>query len=809
MDWISTRTSCFAVSNAITKTVLDLNSFVRDVRESRADLTSLSAELHALEGVLDLLKDDAASVAFPADLALQTPAVVAGSGALVAKVGAILGGGEGDSSSEKRSRWLAMRQHIAESRILLEVHRLTLGLALDLVAFSCSQHLQPDDDSPPLANATVTDFVRILDEIGQLRTRVCDMTDGETILLLQSYLDVLQQHAQTAADEADTGPEPEPESGSESEGDMAAEASDNETPTPQAGKAPEIAVEMPVGEKDGEPLASATAQESQEQPQSSLQEPQPPPPFSFPVYSMPRQRFPSPPPPPPPPPRGRRNGSVLLPSCEINDLMDELRDELMNRPPTPPPKTEARTNSGLGFDGPSGNEASPSTAHPASNVITAPLPPLPPIAEPAGQLNHHHCTSNITCRPLDNSRTPPQSDSKNSARFSRFLRQVLSASATKPHERDSVAAGSASGSVFAPSPLANSTSSSSEQSSFAGHHGSNNVDNGGNGHPAVADRRDRSRFSVSDSSSTSMAVASTKQAGSKISNNKNSRNSSKQKKKGSAKTDNEPDTVFGVSLRKSIQMAASSARTHHTGSHGASRREFPLCILKCYNFIRSDDGLHTPGIFAGGVLGRPNENADIDPAASLQVVNPDRVRAMYEHFSTPPLYGSDLDNDNLASAIVIESGSGAVLSSRGYSRHDAAALVLQYLEALPKPLVPESAARRWFTLSRQASLPGSYAKRLDQCIDFWEEALEGVRGPARSLLKLLLNLWGEIADAAEYNDMTAERLAGRVLRPLTHLEGGRYETDYMLSLAFIIRKRSEYALLLRGGERKSNAAFEA
>lgn len=670
--------------------------------------------------------------------------------------------------------------------------------------------------------------MRILDDISQLRTRVRDMTDTDPIILLQSYLDVLQQHAQTAADEAEACPEPkselesarEPgsesgsESGSDSEGDITAEASDNDTATPQSSKAPDIAVKVSASEDDTEPLASATAQGSQEQPQSSLQESQLPPQFSFSAYSVPRQRFSSPPS-PPPLPRGRRNGSVLLPSCEINDLMDELRDELMNRPPTPSLKSEARADSGLGFDGPPGNnEASPTaTGRPASNVITSPLPMLPPTAEPAGQLNQNPCTGNIACRQLDNSRTPPQSDSKNSARFSRFLRQVLSASAIKSHEeQDSVAAGSASGSVFAPSPLANSASSSSEQSSLAGNRGSNNVDNGSNGsngHLAVADRRDRRHFSVSESSSTSMAVAGTKQAGYKVTNNKTSRNSSKQKKKGNAKTDNEPDTVFGVSLRKSIQMAPSSARTHHTGSHGASRREFPLCILKCYNFIRSDNGLRTPGIFDGGAPLLLNECTDMDPAASLNVVSPDRVRAMYEHFSTPPLYGADLDNDNLASAIVIESGSGAVLSSRGYSRHDAAALILQYLEALPKPLVPESAARRWVTLSRQASLPGSYAKRLDQCIDFWEEALEGVRGPARSLLKLLLNLWGEIADAAEYNDMTAERLAGRVLRPLTHLEGGRYETDYMLSLAFIIRKRSEYALLLRGGERKSNAALEA
>ena len=126
-----------ATSNTITKTIADLNRFVRDVRESRAELASLSAELHALDGVLDLLKDDAASAAFPADLALQTPAVVAGSGALVAELEAIFGGGgdrDDDHSNERRARWLAMRQHIGDSRTNLELYRLILGLTLDLVA---------------------------------------------------------------------------------------------------------------------------------------------------------------------------------------------------------------------------------------------------------------------------------------------------------------------------------------------------------------------------------------------------------------------------------------------------------------------------------------------------------------------------------------------------------------------------------------------------------------------------------------------------------------------------------------------------
>ena len=42
-----------------------------------------------------------------------------------------------------------------------------------------------------------------------------------------------------------------------------------------------------------------------------------------------------------------------------------------------------------------------------------------------------------------------------------------------------------------------------------------------------------------------------------------------------------------------------------------------------------------------------------------------------------------------------------------------------------------------------------------------------------------------------------------------HTAPGRYETDLMLGLAFLIRKRSEYSMLLRGSERKSHAAFQA
>lgn len=235
----------------------------------------------------------------------------------------------------------------------------------------------------------------------------------------------------------------------------------------------------------------------------------------------------------------------------------------------------------------------------------------------------------------------------------------------------------------------------------------------------------------------------------------------------------EPDDIFGVSLKKSMQMAAATVKTHHDGSKGSSRRDFPRCILSCVSFIKENNGIYAPHIFGG------------EMASGEAMV---RVASLKENFSTAPYYGEgNVDWD-------------------AYDVYDAAELIVLFLQQLPKPLISETVAKRWIVLSKQATLPGSMGMRLDHCIDFWDEALLGVRGAARSLFKLLLNLWGDVADAADANEMTAERLAARMLNPLMHLPAGKYTTDFMLGLAFLIRKRSEYSVMLRDG-RKSKAAF--
>ncbi|KAK4150475.1 hypothetical protein C8A00DRAFT_46135 [Chaetomidium leptoderma] len=226
--------------------------------------------------------------------------------------------------------------------------------------------------------------------------------------------------------------------------------------------------------------------------------------------------------------------------------------------------------------------------------------------------------------------------------------------------------------------------------------------------------------------------------------------------------------VFGVPLATSIQVAKGVASTRHGSGESSTRatREYPLCVLRCVYHIR-ECGLDTPQLFG--------DDGDESRVAQLKEV-----------------FGS------------LETNYGKELDWSLFTVHDAADLVLLFLSELSKPIIPESVGKRWIALSRQAIIGGG---RPEQGLDFWEEALMGIRGPGRPLFKLLLNLWGDIADAAEVNKMTAEHLADRAIRPLMHASATRRHADFMLGLAFLIRKRSEYSLAARGVTGKSNAAF--
>lgn len=231
--------------------------------------------------------------------------------------------------------------------------------------------------------------------------------------------------------------------------------------------------------------------------------------------------------------------------------------------------------------------------------------------------------------------------------------------------------------------------------------------------------------------------------------------------------------VFGVPLAQSIQLAKGVASTRHTTSSSSrTKREYPLCILRCVYHIRAS-GLSTP----------PNNNLFATP--------PQHLTQLKEIFDSPATaYGKTLD-----------------WAATPYTPHDAAALILLFLASLPDPLIPASIARRWIALARQAVVDGG-APRLEQGLDFWEEAMVGIRGgAARAVFKLLLGLWGDVAGAAGEGGMTAERLAERVVRALMGEKVvEKREADCVSGLAFLIGRRSEYNLRVGGVGRRGNAA---
>lgn len=108
------------------------------MRESRSELDAVLAELGSLDGVLEILKDDAAS--FPPGLIGRTPALLDHCIVIVNQLEGYMHvcNGLGLSAREKKFRWMAIRQDLVKLKATLEGYKSTLGLAVDLVGLYVS-----------------------------------------------------------------------------------------------------------------------------------------------------------------------------------------------------------------------------------------------------------------------------------------------------------------------------------------------------------------------------------------------------------------------------------------------------------------------------------------------------------------------------------------------------------------------------------------------------------------------------------------------------------------------------------------------
>jgi len=237
-----------------------------------------------------------------------------------------------------------------------------------------------------------------------------------------------------------------------------------------------------------------------------------------------------------------------------------------------------------------------------------------------------------------------------------------------------------------------------------------------------------------------------------------------------------PDAVFGVDLKESIRVAPIKIRISHKG-RSTSHRTFPLSVHKCCEFIRRAGGTDS------NIFSSPGNAYNV---TSLQAI-----------FSTPPLFGEQFQ-----------------FEGTDYTVHDAARLILVYLEALPKPLISPSVVKSWILLARQEGAIEPPCPRVETGLDFWTEALNRLPTANRNLTKHLLTLFAEVllATTGEISEADSRQLASAVSRAMFHHDADgssldnkgrdprkkptRRNVQPTLALAFLIKKRGEYAVSL-------------
>ena len=132
MDPLSITTGCLALVQAVGKSAITVNSFIRSCRDARSDLITLHGELNELRLVLELLQDDASTATtIPNGLQQQVVAIITKCGTVVVDIDALV------DEHTKRRRTAGMRwawdgkDKAAMLRESLETHRAALMLAVE------------------------------------------------------------------------------------------------------------------------------------------------------------------------------------------------------------------------------------------------------------------------------------------------------------------------------------------------------------------------------------------------------------------------------------------------------------------------------------------------------------------------------------------------------------------------------------------------------------------------------------------------------------------------------------------------------
>jgi hypothetical protein len=228
MDPLSITVGCSTLVSTVLKVSIQINGFVREVRDARWDLDAVSRELISLKTVLEILSEDAENSTgggFPQSLVRQICGILTNCGGVLEQIEASLqkhaGGGV-----KRGVKWsLSGRDDVNKLRSSLEAHKSALDIALDMVALYVSLYRHQDQiiqliytartmareikaDTEELRNDTAAikdDTTQILAEIERLQARLPqdDRIRGGAGFTLQRYLDNLSSYAETSCDLSD------------------------------------------------------------------------------------------------------------------------------------------------------------------------------------------------------------------------------------------------------------------------------------------------------------------------------------------------------------------------------------------------------------------------------------------------------------------------------------------------------------------------------------------------------------------------------------------------------------------------------
>jgi hypothetical protein len=136
MDPITITISALSLTKIITNTTINIRTFIKAVREARADLDAISRELSSIEIVLDLLADDAKSEStkmLGIPLQDQILGIIDNCRSVVWQIDELLAKYTADSKRRKIQWTIEGQADMGKYRSLLEAHKSTLDIAMDMM----------------------------------------------------------------------------------------------------------------------------------------------------------------------------------------------------------------------------------------------------------------------------------------------------------------------------------------------------------------------------------------------------------------------------------------------------------------------------------------------------------------------------------------------------------------------------------------------------------------------------------------------------------------------------------------------------